>query len=214
MGDAFDAGAKFPPPVIESGTNRLVDGRHRYEVYRSRGIREIDVVQKKYLNETELFADAVRLNTAHGYSLTSYDIRVAIARLEAEGFKREKISEVVRIPVVKIEEIIKGFAHNVSGEPIALKGGLRHKAGETLSIPQVSALKRYGGHSAVFYIHQIISLLENDLWPKESNTFVEAMNRLTALWLASTQSDATAERNASRASVRRGPPDDRPNAAA
>jgi hypothetical protein len=107
MLDALDA--QFPPIVIEQSTGRLVDGWHRHQVYLAKGIKDTPAIAKSYLNDADLFADAVRLNTTHGIPLTAYDLRNAIARLESMGYQRDAISEVVKLPVDKIAEISKGF---------------------------------------------------------------------------------------------------------
>ncbi len=179
---ALDAGSKFPPLIVEAGTYRLVDGWHRHEMYRRKGIEKIDVTPKSYLSIADLFADAVRLNIGRGADLTAYDVKSAIAKLEALGYERDKISEIVRIPVEKITEIIKGFAKSEDGEPIALKGGLQHRGGSTLEAHQAGIIRRYGGHQGTFYIRQLIMLIETDMWPRNSSTFSVEMDRLFELW--------------------------------
>jgi hypothetical protein len=192
MIDALESGSEFPAVTIEQGTGRLVDGWHRYQVYLAKGIKDVEAVGKVYLNDSDFFADAVRLNTTHGVPLTAYDLRNAVARLESMGYQRDAISEVVKLPADKIAEITKGFAASPEGNPVALKGGLSHKHGETLSEQQINAQRRYGGHKAVFYVRQLILLLEEDLWPREQLNFRQEMDRLVKLW----SDDATTERAA------------------
>lgn len=184
MMEALDSGSRFPPIVIEAGSRRLVDGRHRLEVSLRKGIMEIDADEKAYPSEAEMFADAVRLNISHGAALTAYDIKVSIARLQALGFQREQIGEVVRIGADKIDTIVKGFAAGGDGQPLALKGGLRHMRGTTLSEQQIAAQRRYGGGQAVFYVRQIKALLEADMWPTHSDVFATEMDELIVLWRA------------------------------
>lgn len=178
---AGEAGAKFPPIVVEIKTHRLVDGRHRLEVYKRKNVTRVDVIEKKYANDADLFADSVRLNIGHGAPLDQYTIRNAVLRLEAFGYKREQIAEVVRMPIERIERIERGFANTPAGEPIALKGGLSHLRGTTLNADQQQINRRYSGGKAVFHLRQLCELIENDMWPR-TPSFASEMERLVVLW--------------------------------
>ena len=87
--------------------------------------------------------------------------------------------------MTNIEEIIHGFAiREGSNNPIALKGGLRHLHGQILTDRQQAAQRHYGGHAALFYVRQIASLLDNDLWPQHSDIFATEMDALATIWIA------------------------------
>lgn len=180
---ALLSGAKLPPIVIESSTKRLVDGRTRYLAHERLEIASIDVTKKTYATDADLFADAVRLNIVHGEPLDSYCIQNAIIRLEDFGYSKEKISEVVRLPVDRIEKIERGFASNHSGKPVAIKGGLSHLHGRVLTSDQQAVNRRYSGGKAIFHLKQLCELLENDIWP-ETSLFASEMDRLVSLWAA------------------------------
>jgi hypothetical protein len=180
--DAYNAGARFPPLVIEARTRRLVDGWHRDAAYEALGVADIEVDRRTYRNQAELFADAVRLNVAHGQPLSGYDLRNAIARLAALGYERIALGELVRIPPPKIDEITRGFGHAPTGEPIALKRGLAHLRGQQLSTGQIEAMRHYGGSAATFYARQLALLLDQDMWPRDNANFREAMDQLVELW--------------------------------
>lgn len=181
----YDAGAKFPPVTVTAGTYRLVDGWHRVEVYKRRSVEKIAVTIKKYLSEADIFADAVRLNIEHGQPLSSYDVRASVARLMELGYQRDQIAEVVRMPAANIEEITRGFATSQGNNTgVALKGGLQHLRGQSLTERQQKAQRHYGGGAALFYVRQIALLLDNDLWNTQSETFAGEMDALAAAWLA------------------------------
>lgn len=182
---ALAVGAVFPPLVLEVGTHRLVDGRNRLEAYKLAGIKTANIIEKSYASDADLFADAVRLNAEHGKPLDHFEIRSAVAKLAEFGFTRERISEAVRVSPERIDEIRKGFAQTPTGEPVALKGGLRHMRGEPLTDRQMQVNRSYGGAKGTFYANQIVQLLENDLWPRDSDAFADAMDHLTDLWLQS-----------------------------
>lgn len=179
--NALKSGSRLPPITVEARTARLVDGRHRYEAHIKTGQTTIDCVEKSYANEAELFADAVRLNSGHGEPLDSYTVRNAIIRLTAYGYERTAISEVVRLPLEQIEKIERGFASSQDGKPLALKGGLSHLRGETLTPQQVEVNRHYSGGKATFYARQLCELIENDMAPKSAE-FVSEMDRLISLW--------------------------------
>jgi hypothetical protein len=179
---ALQVGTILPPIIIEAKTLRLVDGRHRYETHKREGLKTIEVEEKVYKNEADLFADAVRFNIGHGQPLDTYSVRNAIIRLETYGYSKEAISEVVRLPLDDIKKIEKrGFANDESGKSIALKGGLSHLAGHTLDKQQREINRRYSGPKAVFFVRQIAGLLANDMHP-QTKTFTDEMDSLCELW--------------------------------
>lgn len=178
---AIDSGAKLPPIIVESQTHRLVDGRHRCEAYIRKGLKTIEATEKVYKNEATLYADAVRLNVVHGEPLDLYSIRSAIIRLTTYGYSKEEISEVVRLPVEQITKAERNFAHNEKGEPLALKGGLKHMAGQTLDLHQQEINRRYSGPKALFFVRQISGLLANNMHPT-STAFSDEMDGLCKLW--------------------------------
>lgn len=178
---ALKTGVKLPPIIVEAKTYRLVDGRHRYEAYKKEGLKTIEVIEKVYASEADLFADAVRCNIGHGEPLDQYTVRNAIIRLTAYGYERERISEVVRLPIEQIEKIERGFAAGQDGKPVALKGGLNHLKGRTLDSQQIEINKHYSGGKAIFYVRQICELLENDMAPTSAG-FTSEMDRLVDLW--------------------------------
>jgi hypothetical protein len=180
--NALETGAKFPPIVVEIKTFRLVEGRHRYVAYKRKGLKTIDAIEKSYKNEADLFADAVRLNVAHGEPLDLYTIRTAIIRLTTYGYGKQEISEVVRLPIEQIEKAERKFAHNEQGEPVALKGGLVHLAGQTLDNHQQEINRRYSGPKVLFFVRQIAGLLANGMHP-QTETFAREMDALVELWL-------------------------------
>jgi ParB-like chromosome segregation protein Spo0J len=182
---ALKTGVKFPPLVIEAGTKRLVDGRLRLEAYREEGVDIVRVTEKVYASDGDLFADAVRLNVAHGEALDHYCISNAIIRLTEYGFDREQISQAVRLPPEQIEKITRGFAIDENtGKPLALKGGLGHLRGQTLSADQQALNRHYSGTKATFYARQIRELLEHDMWPNRSANFIHEMDLLVDMWLS------------------------------
>lgn len=163
--DSLEAGEQLPPLIIEAVTNRLVDGFHRYRACERVGVETVTVEKRRYSNEAELFADAVRLNAAHGRSLTSYDIRRITERAQKYGFKVQQVAEMLRIKPEAIER--RQLAGQVvrrgqATETVPLKRTFQKLAGKTLTRQQVEANKRAGGMQPLFYVNQVINCLEAD----------------------------------------------------
>lgn len=186
---ALMTGAKLPPLTVEAKTFRLVDGRHRLAAYAKVEVEKAEVTTKVYATEADLFADAVRLNVGHGEPLDNFSVHNAIIRLEAYGWTRERVSEVVRLPVSRIEKIERGFAHTPEGEPLALKGGLSHLHGQTLTDQQQQTNRHYSGPKATFHLKQLRELLERDMWPQTA-MFRAEMDRLVEVWARVNKSEA------------------------
>lgn len=82
--EALESGAGFPPIVLEAGTGRLLDGKHRFEAYKQAGREEIlaewhvvpEGMTPKYY--------AATLSAAHGDRLSNADLR-ALAEEEFEA---------------------------------------------------------------------------------------------------------------------------------
>lgn len=81
--DAIEAGEQFPPIILEEGTNRLLDGKHRLEAHKRVGAESIcaewhvipaDITAKYY---------AASLSARHGDRLSNADIK-EIAEAEFE----------------------------------------------------------------------------------------------------------------------------------
>jgi hypothetical protein len=180
--DAFDSGIIFPPILLERNTNRLVDGLHRLELHKRKEIERITCTFRVYPNDEELLAEAARINNDHGLQLTLYDNKDLIRRLGARGYARDAIATAVRMVPEKVDEIIKGFAMSMAGEPVALKGGLGHKRAQILTPAQEQAVRNYGGNTATIYVKHLLTLLDNEMWPAENVTLRNMMDRLCSHW--------------------------------
>ena len=66
--------------ILQRGTNRLIEGFHRYEAARRLGVREI-WAEAKDVPDHRLLAEAFRLNRDHGLLLSRQERDRAIARL-------------------------------------------------------------------------------------------------------------------------------------
>lgn len=81
--DAIEAGAEFPPVILEEGTNRLLDGKHRLEAYKKVGAETIPAEWRKVPAGMTTKYYAATLSARHGDRLSNADIK-AIAEAEFE----------------------------------------------------------------------------------------------------------------------------------
>ena len=101
---ALRAGANFPyiKVGVLDGKKIIVDGVHRI---RSRELLKIDYVDCAILHfqsESELFAEAVRLNSSHGKGFSEVELNVNIRRLKRYKFDVNDIVAICHVPASEI----------------------------------------------------------------------------------------------------------------
>jgi len=138
---ALRAGAKFPPLVIEKGTNRAVCGFHRY--YTFKGVLEptatVDCIFETYKTEADLIKRAASDNSKHGRPLSTWDKKRVVMRLGDHGVDKDEIATVLSIPVKKVEEwagmtvvVVGGTGKKQMRRSEPVKHGLEHMAGKEI----------------------------------------------------------------------------------
>lgn len=76
----IEADRPFPPILVHRPTNRVIDGMHRLQAARRRGIEKVDVTYYD-CDEATAFVVAVSANVAHGLPLSLQDRKAAAARI-------------------------------------------------------------------------------------------------------------------------------------
>jgi hypothetical protein len=180
MVESLKAGAVFPPVVADIDSKRVVDGFHRIHalqrLYKEKA--EVDVMLKKYASEAEIYEDAMRLNSTHGRNLTSYDKAHCILRGRELGLPDDRIAGALHITGDRISELI---AERCTADSVVLKRTIEHFAGKQVSEKQRDFIPRAGGMDQLFYINQVIALLETNSidWSREK--VKEGLTRLHKL---------------------------------
>jgi len=109
---AYRAGAKMPPIIIERKTNRIVSGNHRVKAmlkeYESD--HEIGVIVKEYASEKALLLDAVKENSEHGYPLDGISRKGLACALRNHGASPDEMSAAFSVSYTKIETWFEGTA--------------------------------------------------------------------------------------------------------
>ncbi len=149
---AMKAGAKFPPMLLESKTNRLVCGNHRYYAYKSAfgPEQEVAVEYKLFDNEADLIRHAASDNARHGRPLDTWDQKRIAIRLAGHGDSAEAIADVLAVPAAKVEQWA-GMTVIVIGkqgkrklknvEPV--KHGMEHMAGQPVEAQAYAEHERH-----------------------------------------------------------------------
>jgi hypothetical protein len=186
MREALEAGGKFPPLVICAKTLRIVDGFHRHKLYLMAygSDYEADVIEKSYKRDADLFADAMRLNAEHGRSLSRYDRAHCLLVAEKLTLSLDETAVALGMTVDKLTELRVNRVATLSvsgkgkGAAIPLKRTIAHMTGKTLTPAQAEVNDRLGGMNQLFYVNQLISLLEADLIDRQN---ADLMKRLQVL---------------------------------
>lgn len=189
---AYQAGAKFPPFVIDKRSKRVIDGFHRAQMYeRADGEdAEVEVVEKTYKDDAAMYRDAIEYNAKHGRPLSTCDRVHCIVRAEELGIELEQIAATLQITVdvagklrvERVGEMVRtpGMGAKTPG-PVALKQTIRHMAGQGLTVAQCEANTHLGGMNQAYYVYQLIILIEADLLDSDNEKLIEALRKLHGL---------------------------------
>lgn len=188
MRQALKSGASLPPIIVCKKSLRVVDGFHRLTAMRLEFGDEstIEVIEKSYASEKELFLDAIRLNAPHGRRLTTFDrahcliiakdLRIAVADIaSAMSMTVDALGE---LRTDRVGELRVSGGQN---KPIALKRTIRHMAEKPLTDKQSAANDKLSGMQQSFYVNQVILLLENNLLDRSDENLLERLGVLHGL---------------------------------
>jgi hypothetical protein len=194
MVESLKAGVELPPVIADKISKRTTDGFHRVTAAQkfSKINKEkkamINVIFKEYNSEEEMFLDAMRYNASHGRMLTQYDRAHCIIIAEELKLSANEVANALSITIDKYGELKANHIGELTlstdlgkKKPIPLKRTIRHKKGQTLNKFQAEANERLGGMNQMFYVNQIIDLIENDLLDIENKGLMERIEKLREL---------------------------------
>ncbi len=163
------AGAGFAPIIAERSTKRVVDGLHRYTMYKQLygAEHDVEVEFRDFADENELFVAAVAANSTHGLAYTTYDRRRILVEAEKRGISREVISSAIKMPVEKADKKLadgSAFVKMPAGQRqrVPLRTGLKKLAGRDLNKKQVEANHK-SGMRAEYHCEALLALLRAGL---------------------------------------------------
>lgn len=178
MVEALRAEQTLPPPVVDRGSMRVVDGFHRVSAHRqidANGTIQADV--RTYTSEQQLFLDAVRPNVNHGLSLQRVDRVRALAKLRDLGVSPEDRAGIMGMTVDRAEALL---TTRLSGDPqpVSLKGSVTHLSGKQTTEKQRRSINHAGGLQQHYQIDQVINLIQGDLINTDSATIMDRLRQL------------------------------------
>lgn len=137
---AMRQGDEFPPLVITKD-NVIVSGNHRFEAYTEEYPEDhkVPVEVRKYDNEAEMIADAVKDNARHGNPLDGISRKRAILRLLELGKDEDAISKLFGVSVKHITKMAGEYVVVRGNGKRPVKRGLEHLTGKTVSKKQYKA---------------------------------------------------------------------------
>jgi len=158
--EAMKAGSVFPAVTVGKlkGKLFLVDGWHRVEARKLLKEEYIEAIVKQYEGKREMFVDAVRLNSVHGRRLSVQEMVRIMYKLEKWHFEPEKIAEIIKVPVDKIEMFRVRTIIGPNGKPLFLKA-ITAKAGIDQSVNQ----GLFNVSSVANLLEQLVLMLENEM---------------------------------------------------
>ena len=184
--EAIRAGAKLPPIVVCKKTRRVVDGFHRGKAYRMEfgDHVKVEIVEKTYKGDKDLFIDACALNGAHGRALTTFDRSHIVVTAKTLGIDMDSVATALNMTTAKLTSLAVDRSAQVNGDSvrtIPIKRTIRHMRGRTMTRPQEEANRKLSGMNQVFYVNQIITLIESDLLNKEDEELLKQLRVLHEL---------------------------------
>ena len=159
---AIEAGEKLPPLTVDRKTKRVADGFHRATEYgRIDADYSVAVEFKDYVNDSELFLDAVRRNARHGTALTSFDHARVITLADGWKISHADIAAALAVPLATIDKVkIARSAKATDGRSIQVKRSFSSLAGSVLPPKMERLNNKAQGFSASFYAEQLITLMD------------------------------------------------------
>ena len=184
MCEAERAGVEFPDVVVDGKSKRVVDGFHRVRkqltVYGEGAT--ISCRFKHYKSEREMFEEAMQLNASHGRNLSSFDKAHCILRAADFGISDEVVAAALSVTEERIELVRTTKVATVKNGDgtllVPLKRTIGHKAGKRITVKQQAANQKLGGMAQLFYVNQIILLIESGLLDTENEKLMEKVKQL------------------------------------
>jgi len=182
--DAMENEVELPPIVIDKKSKRVVDGFHRTKAAIRHGGPdcEVQVVEKSYANESEMFLDAMRYNASHGARLDPCDRARCTIIAERLAIPIDALASALHTSAGKLGDLRNSrTAKGAGGLVIPLKRTNRHMAGKRLNKQQEMANERSSGMNQVFYANQLIDLIEAKLLKLDDEKLLERLRILHEL---------------------------------
>jgi hypothetical protein len=184
---AFESGIEFAPLIVWAKNKKVVDGFHRGHMFAHHfgPNYEVECIAKDYANDAEFLRDSVRYAGEVRKKLAAGDRTRIILLYEKVGLDPELVAKDLHMTLEAVGELRADRVGMMrvanKNEPIPLKRTIEHMAGKTLTKGQAEANERLGGMRQLFYVNQVIHLIENDLLEPDNPKLAERLRHLGEL---------------------------------
>lgn len=163
--EAMKSGAKFPPIVVAQEGRKyiLVDGKHRLDAMLINKETHIQAIILSNLTKPQIFAEAVKANSAHGRKLSNQERAYCIQRLQEFHYDLGDIAQLVHIPANKLTTYVSNrLTSSVTGNPIILKAPLTYMAGSVVQNEVIDGQQVLAARGQYQIINELIFLLKTN----------------------------------------------------
>lgn len=187
MHRAVVAGVELPPIKVDRKSKRIVDGFHRARVQLKidGDDAKIQVVLKAYKNDQAMLLDAIKSNAGHGRGLSPFDEAHATLLALNLGINHARVAGALMVSVQEVAALVSRKSATVgTGKletAVPIKQTIGHMAGKRLSRNQADTVKKLGGMNQLFYVNQLIMLIESNLLDKKNDDLTEGLRKLHGL---------------------------------
>ena len=182
--EALRGGATLPPLVIDQDSRRIVDGVHRYRaIVAESGVdAKIECEVIAFESDADIWREATRRNAKHGRQLAPFDrTRIIVRGQDRFGLSVDQAASDLEITVAKAEHLLRTRTATYRQRVVPIKQTLRHLAGGALTKPQYEGNDGASGMRPLFYVNQVINLLEHGLVEPENRALEVGLNSLSKL---------------------------------
>lgn len=184
IAEALTAGVELPHIIIDKKSKRVVDGFHRVRAYQKiyGDDCEVEVIEKSYRDDKQLFLDSIRYNANHGAKLDSHDRAHCSILANQLVIDDTHLADALSITVDKLSSLmVSHTAVGKGGLAVPIKRTISHMRGKKLTNKQADANKKLSGMNQSFYANQIITLIENDLLNVGDDKLMQRLDLLRGL---------------------------------
>ena len=178
--DALTAGVELPPVIADKTSHRVVDGFHRVKAHlRTFGPRTtMTVIEKPYRNEREMFLDSMRYNAKHGAQLDPCDRTRCLIIADRLKIPMTSVAGALLTTTDRLGQLMATRTAIHGNLAVPIKRTIEKFAGHKLTNRQQETNLRSSGMNQVFYINQLIDLIEANMLDTDN---APLMNRLKVL---------------------------------
>jgi len=171
---AMKSGSEFPPIVVGLFKRKMyvVDGWHRIEATKLMKEEYIEAHIHKYTDKQAMFLEAVRRNISHGRPISVQEKVRLIEKLKGMDFTLVKISEIIKVPMNKIELLASRTIIAPNGKSVHLKSVIAKISGDKKDLLAID-MSKFSVRDVRSLLEQVVELLRHNLFPLDDDEIKE-----------------------------------------